>query len=70
MFPRAPTFDLFGSLFPVWLLCIGAAILLTLAARYLLIRAGLDAYVGPRVVIYPSLAVLFACGIWLAFFNY
>jgi hypothetical protein len=70
MFARAPTFDIFGSLFPVWLLCMGAAIPLTLAARALLIRAGLDAHLGPRVVVYPGLAVLFACSIWLVFFNY
>jgi hypothetical protein len=70
MFSRAPTFDVFGSLFPVWLPCIAAAILLTLAARYLLIRAGLDGYLGPRVVVYPGLAVLLACSIWLLFFNY
>jgi hypothetical protein len=70
MYSRAPTFDLFGSLFPVWLLCIGAAVVLTLVARYLLIRTGLDGCLGPRVVIYSSLALLFACSVWLAFFDY
>jgi YtcA-like protein len=70
MFPHSPSLDIFGSFFPIWMLCIVAAILLTLAARFVLIRARLDGELGPRVVIYPSMVALFACAIWLVFFDY
>jgi hypothetical protein len=70
MFSRAPSLDVFGSFFPVWVLCIAASVLLTLAARFLLVRAHLEADLGPRIIVYPSMAALFACAIWLLFFHY
>ena len=70
MLSHSPSLDLFGSFFPIWMLCIAAAVLLTLAARFVLIRARLDGELGPRVVIYPSMVALFACAIWLVVFDY
>ena len=69
MFSRAPSFDLFGSVVPVWMICIVAAILLTIAVRGLLARVNLEADLGPRALIYPSMVTLFACGIWLVLFR-
>ena len=70
MFSRAPSLDVFGSFFPIWMLCIAAAILITLAVRLLLVRLRLDGELGPRVIIYPSMVTLFTCTIWLVFFSY
>jgi hypothetical protein len=70
MFSHAPSLDVFGSFFPIWMLCIAAAVLLTLAARFLLIRARLEPELGPRIIIYPSMVALLACAIWLLFFDY
>ena len=70
MLSHSPSLDIFGSFLPIWMLCIAAAVLLTLVARLVLIRARLDGELGPRVVIYPSMAALFACVIWLVFFDY
>jgi len=70
MLSHSPSLDVFGSFFPIWMLCIAAAVLLTLAVRFVLIRARLDGELGPRVVIYPSMVALFACAIWLVFFDY
>jgi len=70
MFDHAPSVDVFGSFFPIWMVCIAAAVILTLAARFLLIRARLDNELGPRIIIYPSMVTLFACTIWLVFFRY
>lgn len=70
MYFHAPSFDVFGSFFPVWTVCIGAAILLTLAIRFLVTRTRLDEVLGPRIVLYPSLVALFACAIWLFVFKY
>ena len=63
---RAPAFDILGSFFPGWLLCLVAAILLTFAARALLNRY--VEIVWP-VLIYPSLAAFFAFALWLALFH-
>jgi len=70
MFSRAPSLDVFGSFFPIWMLCIGAAVLLTLAARFVFVRTRLEDDLGPRVIVYPSMVALFACIIWLLFFDY
>ena len=70
MISRAPSFDVFGSFFPIWMLCIIAGVLLTLAIRILLIRVKLDGELGPRVIIYPSMVTLFACAVWLLLFDY
>ena len=69
MFSRAPSFDLFGSVVPVWMICIVAAILLTMAVRWLLARVNLEADLGPRALIYPGMVTLFACGLWLMLFR-
>jgi hypothetical protein len=70
MFERAPSIDVFGSFFPVWMLCLLGAIMVTMAARLLLIRARVESELGPRIIIYPSMVTLFACTIWLIFFRY
>ena len=69
MLSHAPSLDVFGSFFPIWMLCIGAAVLLTLAVHFFLIRLRLAGELGPRIIIYPSMVALFACAIWLVFFD-
>lgn len=70
MFSHAPSLDIFGSFFPIWMLCIGTAVLLALLVRFVLVRIGLDQEIGPRAIVYPSLVTLFACAVWLVFFDY
>jgi hypothetical protein len=48
-----PSVDILGSFFPIWIFCLVAGLLLTLVIRLLLVRARLDAEIGPRVIIYP-----------------
>jgi hypothetical protein len=69
MISHAPSVDIFGSFFPIWMVCIGIAVLLTLAVRAVLIRLQLDGELGPRVVVYPSMVALIACAIWLSLFG-
>ena len=64
---RVPTFDVMGSLFPAWLVCLASAILLTVAIRWLLMRLRIP-LVFP-VVVYPSLTALVTFALWLAFFR-
>ena len=63
---RAPSFDILGSFFPAWLLCLVAAILLTFLSREVLRRY--VEIVWP-IVTYPSLTALFAFALWLALFR-
>jgi hypothetical protein len=70
MFEYAPSVDLLGSFFPIWMVCITAAAVLTLGTRFLLIRARLDNELRPKLIVYPSMVTAFACAIWLALFRY
>ena len=63
---RAPSFDIVGSFFPAWLLCLVVAILLTVVSRSLLNRY--VEIVWP-VLVYPSLTAIFALASWLALFR-
>ena len=63
---RAPSFDILGSFFPAWLVCLVVAIVLTIVSRALLIRY--VEIVWP-VLIYPSLTAIFAFALWLAIFG-
>ena len=63
---RAPTYDIMGSLFPAWLLCIVAGALLALLARWLLLRARISLLYP--VLVYPCLGAVFTFAIWLVFF--
>jgi hypothetical protein len=64
---RAPSFDVLGSFFPAWLLCLGVGVLLSFAARWLISRLAI--VIAVPVLTWPSLTALFACALWLAFFH-
>ena len=64
---RAPSFDIAGSFFPAWLVCLFLGILLAVFARWLLLRQKI-AMVFP-ILVYPSLAALFTFLLWLVFFS-
>jgi hypothetical protein len=64
---RAPSFDVLGSFFPAWLACLAVALLLTVAARWVLLR--LHIVIALPILIYPSLTALFTFALWLVFFR-
>ncbi len=63
---RAPTYDIMGSLFPAWLVCIFLGITLAGIARWILVRARI-ALLYPTLA-YPCLAAVFTFAVWLIFF--
>jgi hypothetical protein len=63
---RAPSFDIAGSLFPAWLICLLFGILLAVLTRWLLLR--LQVAIVCPILIYPSLTVLLTFLLWLVFF--
>jgi len=64
---RAPSFDILGSYFPAWLICLALGVVLTVVVRWLLFR--LQIAVVIPVVVYPSLTAFFAFGMWLVFYS-
>ena len=64
---RAPSFDILGSFFPAWLLCLAAGVVLTGAAHWLLLRVRVPLAI-PGLA-YPSLTALFTFALWLIFFR-
>jgi hypothetical protein len=66
---RAPTFNILGSYFPAWLVCLFAGIVLAIVANRLLFRFALDKEILWPVLVYPCLALLCACLLWLICFS-
>jgi hypothetical protein len=64
-----PLVDVAGAFFPAWLLCILVAIVLTALLRVVLARTRLEPWLGPLLVIYPSLAAAIALALWLGFYR-
>ncbi|HTT22995.1 MAG TPA: YtcA family lipoprotein [Candidatus Sulfotelmatobacter sp.] len=63
---RAPAFDILGSFFPAWMVCLVPAIILTVLSLALLRRYVEIAW---PVLVYPGLTALFAFAIWLVLFR-
>ena len=66
---RAPSIDVLGSFFPVWMICTSIAVILTFFSRMLLLRFKLESHIGPVGLFYPSLVILFSCLLWLISFR-
>ena len=64
-----PQINVIGSFFPSWMLCAAVGIGVALLARRLFVRVGVDPYVGPRALVYPSLAILVTLVLWVTFFR-
>jgi hypothetical protein len=64
---RSPSFDIMGSFFPAWLLCVAVGILLTVVLRLLLLRLRI-AVAFPGLT-YPCLTALCTFALWLTFFR-
>jgi hypothetical protein len=66
---RAPTFNILGSFFPSWLICLFVGIILAAIANRIFGRLALEKEILWPVVVYPCLALLFACTLWLILFS-
>ena len=64
-----PTFNILGSYFPSWLVCVGIAIGLTFLAHLLVTTKKLADQLWPLPVVYSSLVCFFSCTLWLIFFE-
>jgi fructose-specific phosphotransferase system IIC component len=64
---QAPSYDIAGSIFPAWLVCIFVGALSAVLTRWLLLRARIRVILP--VLVYPSLAAAFTFAIWLTIFQ-
>ena len=65
----APSVDVAGSFFPGWMICLAIAVVLTFAARFVLVKTHLEHEVGPLALFYPSLVTLLTCVLWMGYFK-
>lgn len=54
-----------GANFPVWLLCLAVGIAVSLTLRPLFVAIGIDEWMTPRALVYPSLALVVAFLCWI-----
>ena len=66
---HAPTFNILGSFFPSWLLCLIVGICLAALVNWLLMRYKLEKLIVWPVLTYPCLAAFFSFLLWLILFS-
>ena len=64
-----PLLTIQGSFWPPWIIAMVAGSVLTGVASWLLGVSGLEPYLGPPLLIYPSLWALLTFGTWLLCFG-
>ena len=64
-----PQINVIGSFFPSWMLCAAIGIVVAVLARRLFVMVGVDPYIGPRALVYPSLAILVTLVLWVTLFR-
>jgi YtcA-like protein len=66
---RAPSFNILGSFFPAWLICMVVGIVLAAIVNWVLTHYKLEKMILWTIVVYPCLAAFFAFTLWLIFFS-
>jgi hypothetical protein len=66
---RAPSVDIIGSFFPVWMICLAIGVVFAFIERWLLLRYGLESQMGPLWLFYPCSVTFVACICWLLLFR-
>jgi hypothetical protein len=66
---HAPEYSILGSFFPAWIFCSAGGLLLAAAARALVVRTAIAEHLATPVLLYLSMATVFACVLWLFFYS-
>jgi YtcA family len=64
-----PVINIAGANFPSWLFCAICGAILTVVIRPVFVVTRIESYLWPLTIVYPSLAILMGCIVWLMFFN-
>lgn len=65
----APSVPIFGSYFPVWIICAVLGVIAAVIGRQLFIVLGLDEFLPLRLLVYLCLAIGSALAIWFFWFG-
>jgi hypothetical protein len=65
----SPVFNILGSYFPSWLVCLAIAIGLTFLAHLVVTTKKLADELWPLPIVYSALLCFFSCTLWLMFFK-
>src|SRR5690242_1870201 len=60
-----PIIDVFGSVFPASLGCLVGGVSLAALLKWVFARTRIEPHLGPLILIYPALAFVLSCVIWL-----
>ena len=66
---HSPSFNILGSYFPSWIVCVVAGAIVTAIVHTLISRTRFIEEIWPLPVVYPALIVFVSCGIWLVLFS-
>jgi uncharacterized membrane protein len=66
---HAPAFNVLGSYFPAWMLCLFVGILIAVLVSLAVNRFQWQDYLRPTVITYPGIAALATFTLWLTLFN-
>lgn len=66
---RAPSFNILGSYFPAWLICILAGIAGASLISYVLAKVHMSKLIRWTIMAYPCLAASIAFTLWLLIFS-
>lgn len=64
-----PMLSIEGSFWPAWIICILTGLAVSMVFTWQLVRYGLAPYLGPPLLIFPSLWALCIFVIWLLFYS-
>jgi len=64
-----PVVNIAGANFPAWLLCALAGAILAAGLRLVFVATGIEPHLGSLLLIYPCLALLIGCAVYLLLFN-
>ena len=66
---RAPSFNVLGSYFPAWLICILAGIAGASLISFVLMKTHWEQLIRWTIIVYPCLAASIAFTLWLLIFS-
>ena len=65
----SPEFNILGSYFPSWIMCLAIASTLTFAAHIVIAKRKMADQLWPLPLVYTSLVCFFSCTVWIIFYE-
>jgi hypothetical protein len=66
---HCPSFEVFGTYFPAWMLCALGGVSAAIAFRWLAGKARFETWLRPRVLVYPAIGLAVMSSLWLHYYG-